>query len=165
MKRINSQKELLSLRGAFLHKVGEQNRVSLPSNFKEAMGNRGVQRLVVVKYADCLRAWPEDEWEKREQGFTALNLDDDKVAGYLRYLYANSMDIELDVQGRINLPDKWKAEFKIADQILLVGMGNVFELWNPEFYEFKQKELAEQFGANRSYVVDLLEKRKRDEGN
>jgi len=163
MKRIKSQKELVSLRGAFLHKISEQNRVSLPSNFKEALINRGVKRLVAVKYPDCVRAWPEDEWSKREDGFSSLNLDDDKVSGYLRYLYANIMDLEVDTQGRIILPDSWKTEFAIKDQVLLVGMGGLCEVWNPEAYKFKQKDLADQFAVNRSYVVELLEKRNRDE--
>jgi len=165
LKRIESQKELLSLRGAFLHKIGDQNRISLPSNFKEAIANRGVKRLVVVKYQDCLRAWPEDEWDKREQGLNSLNLDDDKVSEYLRYLYANCMDFEVDTQGRIFLPENWKTEMAIKDQVFLVGMGNLFELWSPEYYKFKQKELGDRFGVNRSYVAELLEKRKRDEGN
>jgi MraZ protein len=165
LKRIESSKELVSLRGAFLHKIGDQNRISLPANFKEAVCNRGVKRLVVVKYQDCLRAWPEDEWDKRESGFSSLNLDDDKVSEYLRYLYANCADFEVDTQGRIFLPENWKKELAIKDQVFLVGMGNLFELWNPERYQYKQEELKNQFSLNRAYVAELLEKRKRDEGN
>jgi MraZ protein len=165
LKRIEANRELVSLRGAFLHKIGDQNRISLPSNFKEALINRKASRLVVVKYNDCLRAWPEDEWGKREAGLSSLNLDDDKVSEYLRYLYANCKDFELDSQGRIFLPEEWKTALQIKDQVFLVGMGNLLEVWEPEYYKFKQKELSDRFGVNRSYVAELLEKRKRDEDN
>lgn len=166
MKRFETNRELVSLRGAFLHKVGEQNRVSLPSNFREALSNRGVKRLVVAKYPECLRAWPEDEWEKREARFDSpgLDLDDEKVSGYLRYLYGNITELEIDSQGRIIIPDALKTEFNLKDQVFLLGMGGIIELWNPDHYNFKQRELQAQFGANRNYVVELLAKRKQDEG-
>jgi MraZ protein len=164
MKGNRKEIELVSLRGAFLHRINEQNRLSLPSNFREALINRGAARLVVAKYPDCLRAYPEDVWQKREEGFDSLNLDNDKVSGYMRHLYSNLSDVEVDTQGRIILSDDWRKEFEIKDQVLLLGMGNLFEIWNPEFFKFKQRELKDQFAVNRGYVAALLEKRKRDEG-
>lgn len=165
LKRKHGTKELVSLRGAFLHKIGDQNRISLPANFKEAIHNRGVTRLVVFKDLDCLRAWPEDVWDTVEAGLNSLNLDDEKTSGYLRHLYANCMDLDVDSQGRISLPENWKKELGVRDQVVLVGMGRLFELWNPERYQYKQDDLKNLFSANRSHVAELLEKRKRDEGN
>jgi len=164
MKGNKKEIVLLSLRGFFQHRINEQNRVSLPSNFREALKNRGVKRLVIAKYADCLRAFPEDVWQERESGLARLNLDDDKVVGYLRHLYSHLADAEVDMQGRIILSEDWRREFGIQDQVLLLGMGSVFEIWNPDYFNFKQRELVEQFGANRAHVAELLEKRKRDEG-
>ena len=164
MKGNKKEKKLLSLRGCFRHRINEQNRVSLPSNFREALKNRGVKRLVVAKYADCLRAFPEDVFEERESRLSGLDLDDDKAIGYLRQLYSNLSEVEVDMQGRIILSEDWRREFSIKDQVLLLGLGSVFEVWNPDYFQYKERELKEQFGANRAHVSEVLEKRKRDEG-
>ena len=153
---------LLSLRGGFMHKLGENGRINLPSTFKEALQNRGVSRLIVIKDLDCLRVWPEDEWEKREIGFEELNLDDSKVSGYLRYLYANLSDLEIDGQGRFVISEELKKALELKGQVFILGLGNLFEIWNPEAFHWKVKDLEQGFGGNRSYVADLLESRKHE---
>ncbi len=156
-------KMLVSLRGGFLHKIGENGRINLPSNFKEALLNRGVNRLIVIRDLDCLRVWPEDEWEKREAAFEELNLDDSKVSAYLRYLYANLSDLETDSQGRFVISEELKKTMELKGQVFILGMGNLFEVWNPEAYHFKSKELEQGFSGNRNYVAELLEKRKHEQ--
>jgi len=158
-------RKLVSFRGKFLHRLGDQGRLSLPSNFKQALRNRGVGRLVAVRYPDCLRIWPEDEWEKKERAFEELNLDDEQIGGYLRYLYANLMDIEVDRQGRMVLPEQWRKELDLKEQVCIIGMGNLFELWNPERHSWKSQELAQQFSRNRDYVVEILGRKPQDETN
>ena len=159
------EKKLISFRGKFVHKLSEQGRLSLPSDFKQALRNRGVNRLVAVRYPDCLRIWPEDEWEKKEQAFEDLNLDDERISGYLRYLYTNLMNIEVDRQGRLVLAEEWRKELDLKEQVCIIGMGNLFELWNPEKHQWKSQELAQQFSSNRDYVVEILGRKKQDEQN
>ena len=161
-KSLKAKKMLVLLRGGFLHKISDNGRINLPSNFKEALANRGVNRLIVIRDLDCLRVWPEDEWEKREQGFNLLNLDDSKVSGYLRYLYSNLTDLEMDSNGRFVISESLKKEMEFKDQVFILGMGNLFEIWNPDYYQWKAKELAQDFNGNRNYVALLLEKRDRD---
>ncbi len=163
-RSLGSQKKLVSLRGGFMHKIGDNGRMVLPSNFREALLNRGVIRLIIIRDLDCLRVWPEDEWEKREDGFKDLNLDDSRVSGYLRYLYANLSDLEIDGQGRFVISEQLKKDMGFKGQAYLLGMGNLFEIWNPEAYQWKSKELEQGFSGNRNYVAEMLEKRKRDEG-
>lgn len=147
-----------------MHKLSEVGRIHLPSNFKEALSNRGVSRLIIVRDLDCLRVWPEDEWEKKEIQYQDLNLDDGKVSGYLRYLYSNLSDVEIDVQGRFVMAEGIKKEIDLKDQVFILGMGSLFEIWNPDYYNFKRRELSQEFSLNRNYVAEMLEKRKRDEG-
>jgi len=139
--------------------------LSLPSNFKEALGNRKVDRLVAVNYESYLRVWPEDEWEIKEQELSRLNVEDKKVSDYLGHLYSNLTELEIDSQGRFFLPESWRKELGFSEQVYLLGKGNHFEIWKPEEFNFKSRELKTEFSANRDYVVGLLEKRSRDEGN
>jgi DNA-binding transcriptional regulator/RsmH inhibitor MraZ len=52
---------------------------------------------------------------------------------------------------------------ELKGQVFILGMGNLFEVWNPEAYHFKSKELEQGFSGNRNYVAELLEKRKHEQ--
>jgi len=163
LKRIEKKKPLLSFRGQFLHKISEQGRVSLPSNFKDALRNRGVSRLVVLKFPNFLRAFPEDEWEKQEKEYEGLVIDDERVNTYLHILFNSLLDIEVDTQGRLVLPENWRKELNLNEQIFILGKGRFFEIWNPQTHELMLRELMPKFSESRNYVVDMLRRKKQDD--
>jgi len=157
-----SRKKLISILGVSAHKIGPSGRIALPSDFRQALVNRGVNRLAVISYQDCLQAWPIDEWEKQAERYKKLSLDDIRVREYLRWLYSNLEPIDVDPQGRMMLLDKWQERFELKERVILVGMDNFFEMWNPEQYSWKTQELEREFSANRDYVARLIESREKE---
>jgi len=156
-------KKLTSLRGYFQHRLAENHRIHLPATFKEALLNRGVNRLVIIQEPECLVVYPEDEWQKKEEEFKKLNLDNKKVRMYLRKLYSTLEDVELDVAGRFVLSDKFIKAMKLGNQVVLLGLINFFEIWHPDRYRWKQEDWEQEFDGNREFVSGLLEKRELDE--
>jgi MraZ protein len=47
---------------------------------------------------------------------------------------SGSVQLPIDENGRVRLPDDLIAAAALKDRVLFVGMGRRFEIWNPETY-------------------------------
>ena len=49
-------------RGRFNHTIDAKGRLNFPAKFREVLANNYEEKLIVVKYNRCLRAYPLSEW-------------------------------------------------------------------------------------------------------
>ena len=66
--------------------------------------------------------------------YTRGSRDPNKVV-LKRFIGSESIQVTLDKAGRICLPDAMAKAAGIADEAVLVGLLDRFEIWNPERYE------------------------------
>ena len=52
-----------------------------------------------------------------------------------RFIGGESVQVSLDKAGRICLPDEMAQAAGIKDEVVLVGLLDRFEIWNPERYQ------------------------------
>jgi MraZ protein len=69
-----------------------------------------------------------------------------------RILLGNAMDVEMDGTARILLSPELRAAANLQKDIMLLGMGNHFEIWDKAAYETQealemQKEMPDVFKA------------------
>jgi MraZ protein len=62
------------------------------------------------------------------------NGDPNKVV-LKRFIGSESVQVTLDKAGRICLPDEMARAAAIKDEVVLVGLLDRFEIWNPTRYE------------------------------
>jgi len=58
---------------------------------------------------------------------------------------ANAMEVVPDAQGRILVPARLKDAAELSGSVLLVGLVNRIELWNPERFEEAVSAKAGEF--------------------
>ena len=67
-----------------------------------------------------------------------------KSRGIQRLLVGNAQDVEIDSAGRVLIAPELRNIAGIIKDVVLVGMGNSFELWDAEKYaELQAKDLEE----------------------
>ena len=54
--------------------------------------------------------------------------------------FSEAEKIPLDKDGRVILPKKLIKHAKISDQVLFVGLGPTFQIWEPNAYENKKSQ-------------------------
>jgi MraZ protein len=59
----------------------------------------------------------------------------DRKMALKRFIGSESVQAPLDKAGRICLPEGMAQAAGISDQVVLVGLLDRFEIWNPERYE------------------------------
>jgi len=81
----------------------------------------------------------------------------DPTARLLRRLLFSTADrIEVDKVGRILIPQFLRQMVGVENQLVVVGMGDYFEIWTPLEWEVQNEKLNDaQSNAHRFAALDL----------
>lgn len=129
------KEEKSMLYGRYEHTVDAKNRMFVPAKFKEAMG--ASFKVTYNDFNKCILAYSEEEWEKYEKKISelpSLQFED-----FIRTIYSNTVDVQVDSQGRIVIPQFLKDKVGIQKNVLVMGVGNRMEIWAQNVYEDKEK--------------------------
>jgi MraZ protein len=81
----------------------------------------------------------------------------DPTARLLRRLLFSTADrVEVDKVGRILIPQFLRHIVGVESQLVVVGMGDYFEIWTPAEWEVQNEKLSDaQSNAHRFAALDL----------
>ncbi len=84
------------------------------------------------------------------QRVTSLNITDPLSRLLLRLILGTAHELEMDGHGHVIVPDDLKGFASLANDILLIGQGDYFEIWAPESWAHQEVELSDAAtNANR----------------
>jgi len=90
--------------------------------------------IVTRGYESCLFLYPNDEWIKVEQSLRQLSPADPRHRFVTRTLLQYATESQLDGQFRIIIPKELLQFAKIEGEVLILGMLERIEVWNPKVY-------------------------------
>ena len=133
--------------------VDEKRRVQVPAKWRPAAA--GTEFTLIVwpkaKEGTCLRVLPPKEMAELMQTIDAMPNTDPNKTVLKRNIGGESEQVTLDKSGRICLPEAMAQAAGITDEVILVGLLDRFEIWNPERYE-KVRE-ADAFMASEAFKL------------
>ena len=138
------------LLGEYTHNLDIKGRVAVPAKFREKI----TAGAIITRGLDnCLFLFANKEWEALAAKLTALPLAQSNSRAFARLMLAGAMDVEIDNQGRILIPDYLRKYAGLKKQVVVAGLYNRVEIWDAENWErYKQKtesasdEIAEKLG-------------------
>jgi MraZ protein len=109
-----------------------KNRLAIPAKYRDILQTQDSGKVVItLESAQCLLIYPETEWETvRTKVQNLPNSVHPLVKSYQRLVLGHAESIELDKAGRVLLPATLKNMAGLDRELVLVGMGNRFELWD-----------------------------------
>jgi len=127
---VNCGKEVSQmLLGEYRHNVDVKGRVSVPSKFRNDLG----QTFVITKGLDnCLFMYSKQEWETFELKLKELPLTNQDARSFVRFFFAGAAECEVDKQGRINIPQNLREYANIQKDVVIVGVATRAEIWDSE---------------------------------
>lgn len=134
--------------GEYSHNLDEKGRLAVPKKFRPDLS----KGAVVTKGLDsCLFLYTEAEWQKLAEKLAGLPFAKSNSRAFSRSMLAGAMEVSLDKQGRIMLPEYLRSFAGLNKNIIVAGLYNRLELWDQEKWEeYKKKtegesnEIAEQ---------------------
>jgi len=116
--------------------IDPKGRMLLPSKVKVRLPESNASELVLQRSTDpCLVLYTMPEFEKLAEKVNSLNEFDEDTASIQRNFHRSCSDVELDNAGRFLIPKRMLEHAGIVKDVILVGLGNRLEIWNPETYD------------------------------
>lgn len=135
--------------GEYRHTLDAKNRLAVPSKFKEDLLDGAV---VTKSYDKCLVLYTKAEFEKQAMRLASLPSTQAKTRAIARLQLAGAMDVELDGQRRIMLPEFLKEYAGIGKNVVLAGLYDRLEIWD----EAKWKKYKAVNDANSESIAETL---------
>lgn len=136
--------------GEYQHNIDQKGRLAVPAKFRKAL----IKGAVVTKgLDDCLFLYPKDEWKKLADKLAALPISKANTRAFARLMLAGAMDVDIDRQGRMLIPDYLRQYAGMAKKIVITGLYNRLEIWDEARWdkykkgtENKSGDIAEALG-------------------
>jgi MraZ protein len=124
------------LSGEYECKLDPKGRLVLPAKIKANLPEESGNHVVLTRgFEPCLVLYPKQEWKAIYDRVAALNEFNEEYRHFQRNFFRGNTELELDNTGRFVLPKTMQRYADIDKEVIIVGLGNRVELWNPERYE------------------------------
>jgi MraZ protein len=127
--------------GEFEVSVTSGSRIALPKKIREILNEKQV--IITKGFGSCLSGYDRLDWEKRARELLNVSLLDKEHIDKRRKLFSSATQLELDEQGRILLPKNLQSFAEIKNNVLIVGVGDHFEIWQKTKWEKYMEEINE----------------------
>jgi MraZ protein len=123
--------------------LDKKGRVFLPQKFR-------FRKKYVLTYGidNCVSIYPYEEWlevVKKMENISLKNKLYQRI--FNRTFFAQAEIVELDNQGRLLIPKKFKEKYFLSNEVVLVGNKNKIELWSKKewdrYYKNAEKILTQ----------------------
>lgn len=127
--------------GEYSNKIDDKGRLAIPGKLRADLANGAI----VTKGLDgCLFVYTQSEWHKLTERLTTLPLTTANARAFSRHLLAGAMAVEIDKQGRVNLPAYLRQFAGLNSMVVIAGLVNRLELWDEIAWRaYQQKTEAE----------------------
>jgi MraZ protein len=117
--------------------------VSVPATFRSHLSSLGYNSFISYPSFNhsALEACSQDRIEKLSQTIDSLNPFEEKRDYFATSVLSESINLQFDTEGRVSFTEKLLDHAKIKNNILFVGLGKTFQIWEPKIFE-KFKILA-----------------------
>lgn len=113
------------LTGEYQHNMDLKGRVTIPSKFREDLGDK----FYICKGLDgCLFVLSTQQWEKFVEKVSAMPMAQGK--SIQRYFFSGAAEVEPDKQGRVLIPQSLRDHAGLEKETTVIGTAVRAEIWD-----------------------------------
>lgn len=139
--------------GRHQHNIDDKGRMIIPARYRENV-NHGA--YVTLGFDQNLMVLTPEAFEQLAANVNRMSLTDPSGRDLRRYVFSSAEFVELDKVGRILLPQYLRELAGLQNEVMLVGSGDYFEIW--DLGRWMQKSLSlndPEANRERFAVYDL----------
>ncbi len=120
-------------RGATNLSMDAKGRLGVPAKHRDALLMQSAGNVVLTAHPHgCLLLYPQPAWEPIQAKMMALSSFDKQSSSLQRLLVGFAEDIAVDAAGRLLISPTLRDFAGLEKDVMLVGQGSHFEMWNME---------------------------------
>ncbi len=136
--------------GEYQHTIDDKGRLALPVKFRKELEKGAV---VTRGLDNCLSLYTKKAWEAMADKLQGLPISQSKSRAFARLMLAGAMDVSLDKQGRVVLPEYLRQYASLKKKTVVAGLYDRLEIWDESAWtkyksatEKDSSEIAEALG-------------------
>ena len=109
----------------------------MPAPFRSHLSSLGYNGFVAYPSFNhsALEGCSQDRIEKLSKTIDSLNPFEEKRDYFATSVLSESVSLQFDTEGRVSFTEKLLKHAKIKNNILFVGLGKTFQIWEPNTFE------------------------------
>ena len=134
------------------NRLDKKGRVSVPATFRSYLSNLGYNGIICFPSFNhqCIESWPQDRIEMVTSAIENLNPFEEKKDYFATSILAESINLQFDGEGSISLTNKLIKHARIKNNMLFVGQGRTFQIWDPTVFEKFKANAKRKSNLNRN---------------
>ncbi|TAL64367.1 MAG: transcriptional regulator MraZ [Legionella sp.] len=135
-----------------------KGRLAIPTRYRNELSAEGRIPLVVTIDPEetCLLLYPAAQWQIIEDNLQKLPSFNAAARRIQRLLIGHATDLEVDANGRILLPNILRNYARLNKEVVMIGQGNKFEVWDNELWgSMREQWLAEEVARTDSLPDEM----------
>ena len=139
--------------GQYSHSLDDKGRLTVPAKFRELLIGGA---FITQGFEENLMVLTPPAFQKISQRVNAMSITDPTARILRRLIFAAADRVDIDSAGRIRIP-QFLLEFAgLQNEIMIVGVGDYFELWSPDSWNRQAVELSRtDENAQRFSALDI----------
>lgn len=149
---------LAMFRGITAITLDGKGRLAVPTRYRDALTGQAEASLVVTIDTEetCLLLYPEKQWQVIQDNLQRLPSFNAAARRIQRLLMGHATDVALDGNGRILLPALLRDYAQLDKQVVMIGQGNKFELWNEALWYSKREQWLVEEASREDGLPDEM---------
>lgn len=143
-------------RGATRVTLDAKGRLAIPTRYRERLVARCEGSLVTTVDRDyCLLLYPMPAWEVIEQQIVSLPSLNRQARRLQRLMIGYAAELDMDSHGRVRLPVEQREFAGLDRQVMLIGQGEKFEIWDEQRWNERRDEWLKEETETETLSAEL----------
>lgn len=140
--------------GQYHTKLSNKNRTAIPARFRRELGDK----IIISRwYEKSLAVWSSESWERILNIAVGGSLITRPTRDTERFLLGGAIELELDAQGRVVLPEVLVSYAQVSEEIVFVGIKERIEIWSKKNWEEQEARII----ARAEELIETVQKEKK----
>jgi len=132
--------------GEYQHQLDTKGRMIVPSKFRYDLN----ERFIITRGLDkCLFGYTLEEWAR------ILPITKKDARKFMRMFFSGAIEVELDKQGRINIPQNLRSYANLSKECTVIGVSNRIEIWDRSTWNDFYDESEDNFEDIAEDLIDF----------
>ncbi|SRR5258708_565153 len=119
--------------GSYQTNFSSGSRVILPKKFRQELG---LNIVILSRGLDgCIWGFTKKDWQRETKKQFEIPISEERGRFLRRMFFSAAEQVELDDQGRFVIPKILLQFAALKKEVLLIGAGDHFEIWNPKLWQ------------------------------
>ena len=124
----------------------------MPASFRSHLGSQGYNGVICYPSFNnpSIEGCSQNRIEKLSESIDSLNPFEERRDIFATSVLADSVNLQFDSEGRVNIPSKLLTHAKIKQTMLFVGQGKTFQIWEPKLFEKFKTQARKKANLSRA---------------